>query len=213
MTTQDRRPFDPRTTVFTNLALDEVMPKISPNAWKIICLAVRKTAGWKDDDTASGRKEADVISVSQFMRGTGIKGKHTAEAAIAECLQEGYLMRTPVGQSFEYRLFGDRVIMEMQELDFDFTYLPEVDDVNWLRLRMRLGLVDNVCAYCGRGPEKHRHLEVEHVHPRKHDGGNDAMNLVLSCSPCNNRKGGRTPQEANMMIRHGDTNLLRSRDF
>ncbi len=104
MTTQDRRPFDPRTTVFTNLVLDEIMPVLSPNAWKVLCLALRKTAGWRDANTESGRKESDVISVSQFMMGTGIKGKHTAEDAIADCLKKGYLTRTPVGQSFEYRL-------------------------------------------------------------------------------------------------------------
>jgi DnaD/phage-associated family protein len=100
---EDRRPFDPKTTTFTNVALDEIMPRISPSAWKVLCLAIRKTAGWADPQSASGRKESDVISLSQFMSGCGIS-RNTAMTAIAECTTAGYLVRIPDGISYRYSL-------------------------------------------------------------------------------------------------------------
>ncbi len=99
----DRKPFDPKVTAFTNMALDEIMPVVSPSAWKVICFAIRKTAGWADPESPSGRKESDVISLSQFMAGCGIS-RNTAMTAIAECVQAGYLNRTPEGSSFRYSL-------------------------------------------------------------------------------------------------------------
>jgi 5-methylcytosine-specific restriction endonuclease McrA len=53
------------------------------------------------------------------------------------------------------------------------------------------------CQYCGRsnGP-----LTIDHVVPRHRGGGHSWENLVTACSPCNRRKGGRTPHEANMSL-------------
>ena len=54
------------------------------------------------------------------------------------------------------------------------------------------------CQYCGR---KGGHLTLDHVFPR-HRGGRDAWeNLVTACRACNQRKGGRTPEEARMPLR------------
>jgi len=100
----ERRPFDPKTTTFTNLALDEIMPVVSGSAWKVLCLAIRKIEGWADLSTYSRRKESDLISISQFQKGTGIKSENTIRDAIEECLQAGYLLREPDGQTFRYRL-------------------------------------------------------------------------------------------------------------
>jgi len=101
------KPFDPQSTTFTNLALDVIMPRVSPNAWKIICLAIRKTAGWADKSTESGRKESDIISISQFRSGCGIASNDTVMNAINECLQEGYLLRIKEGQTFRYKINQD----------------------------------------------------------------------------------------------------------
>ena len=59
----------------------------------------------------------------------------------------------------------------------------------------------NQCQYCG----KHfptSDLSIDHVLPRAQGGGDTWENLVCACIRCNARKGGRTPEQANMaMIR------------
>lgn len=53
------------------------------------------------------------------------------------------------------------------------------------------------CVYCG-ATER---LTIDHVHPKSR-GGKDAWeNLVAACTRCNNRKGSRTPEEAQMPMR------------
>ena len=53
------------------------------------------------------------------------------------------------------------------------------------------------CQYCGKNssPEK---LTVDHVIPSSRGGGNDWNNVLTCCSPCNLRKGNKTPKEAGM---------------
>lgn len=54
------------------------------------------------------------------------------------------------------------------------------------------------CAYCGRGDLP---LTMDHIVP-KAKGGNDSWdNLVAACMPCNNRKGDRTPTEADLVLK------------
>ncbi len=56
---------------------------------------------------------------------------------------------------------------------------------------------DYRCQYCGREVAQ---PTIDHVVPR-HQGGGDAWeNLVTACSPCNVRKGKRTPEEAHMTL-------------
>ena len=53
------------------------------------------------------------------------------------------------------------------------------------------------CAYCGRADLP---LTVDHVFPRARGGDDTWENLVTACTICNNRKGDRTPEEANMKM-------------
>ena len=53
------------------------------------------------------------------------------------------------------------------------------------------------CAYCGRADLT---LTVDHIKPRSRGGDDSWENLVAACLPCNNRKGDRTPDEANMKL-------------
>jgi 5-methylcytosine-specific restriction endonuclease McrA len=62
---------------------------------------------------------------------------------------------------------------------------------------------DYSCQYCG----KHRRelkgrqfLTRDHVLPVSRGGDNRWRNVVTACSPCNNRKGNRTPEEAGMPV-------------
>lgn len=55
------------------------------------------------------------------------------------------------------------------------------------------------CQYCARTFPKQK-LNIDHVIPRVHGGKTVWENVVTSCHPCNRRKGGRTPQQANMPL-------------
>ncbi len=55
------------------------------------------------------------------------------------------------------------------------------------------------CQYCGSQP-KRAVLTIDHVMPRSRGGAKSWENVVASCRPCNQRKGNRTPAEANMPL-------------
>lgn len=57
-----------------------------------------------------------------------------------------------------------------------------------------------LCQYCGRRAAPGE-FEYEHVIPRAKGGKTIWENIVIACTPCNQRKGGRTPSEANMRLR------------
>lgn len=52
------------------------------------------------------------------------------------------------------------------------------------------------CAYCGA-----KATTVDHLVPRSRGGQWSWLNCVAACSPCNARKGSRTPEEARMPLR------------
>ena len=57
----------------------------------------------------------------------------------------------------------------------------------------------NKCQYCG----KHfpsSELSLDHVIPKSSNGKAVWENIVCACVACNSRKGGRTPQQANMKL-------------
>ena len=57
------------------------------------------------------------------------------------------------------------------------------------------------CQYCGTTFGKHQ-LTIDHVVPVVQDGAKTWDNIVTACKPCNQRKGGRTPQQAKMELIH-----------
>jgi len=56
----------------------------------------------------------------------------------------------------------------------------------------------HVCAYCGRGDLP---LTIDHIIPKSNGGEDTWDNLITACLPCNNKKGNRTPAEADMPLR------------
>ncbi|MFC1872181.1 HNH endonuclease [Chloroflexota bacterium] len=54
-----------------------------------------------------------------------------------------------------------------------------------------------VCQYCGKQTE---HLTLDHVIPRYRSGPHTWENVVSACAPCNRKKAGNTPKEANMKL-------------
>lgn len=62
-------------------------------------------------------------------------------------------------------------------------------------------LRDNeTCQYCGTQPGRSQ-LTMDHVVPRSQGGATTWENVVTACRDCNHRKGGRTPEQANMHLR------------
>jgi len=55
------------------------------------------------------------------------------------------------------------------------------------------------CQYCGAQPGR-AHLTVDHIVPRSRGGETTWENVVTACRDCNHRKGGRTPEEAGMVL-------------
>jgi 5-methylcytosine-specific restriction endonuclease McrA len=55
------------------------------------------------------------------------------------------------------------------------------------------------CQYCGVQPGRNQ-LTMDHVLPRSQGGGTTWDNVVTACRDCNHRKGGRTPEQANMTL-------------
>ena len=58
---------------------------------------------------------------------------------------------------------------------------------------------DNKCLYCG-SDFSHRSLSRDHVIPLSLGGEDVWTNVVTACRRCNNHKGGKTPEDANMML-------------
>lgn len=57
----------------------------------------------------------------------------------------------------------------------------------------------HTCQYCGYSGDN---LTLDHVMPRSRHGGDTWENLITACIRCNVKKGNRTPQEANMPLKH-----------
>lgn len=55
------------------------------------------------------------------------------------------------------------------------------------------------CQYC-RAKVSKDDFTYEHVIPRTQGGKTEWSNVVVACSPCNQKKGGRTPQQAGMQL-------------
>ncbi len=55
------------------------------------------------------------------------------------------------------------------------------------------------CQYCGLQPGR-THLTMDHILPRSQGGTTNWENVVTACRECNHRKGGRTPEQANMQL-------------
>ncbi|WP_390622519.1 HNH endonuclease [Candidatus Laterigemmans baculatus] len=58
---------------------------------------------------------------------------------------------------------------------------------------------EHTCQYCGQ-QKPTAQLSLDHVVPRSHGGRTTWENIVCCCLRCNNRKGGRTPQQARMQL-------------
>jgi 5-methylcytosine-specific restriction endonuclease McrA len=53
-----------------------------------------------------------------------------------------------------------------------------------------------ICAFClGKA------TTIDHIKPKAQGGGNSWKNTIAACSPCNNKKADRTPEQARMPLK------------
>jgi 5-methylcytosine-specific restriction endonuclease McrA len=55
------------------------------------------------------------------------------------------------------------------------------------------------CQYCRRKVSR-AEATYDHVVPRSQGGGTNWENIVIACVPCNQHKGGRTPEQAHLRL-------------
>jgi hypothetical protein len=67
------------TTPFPNYLLNDVMPGLKDTEWRLLCLVVRQTLGWKDPATGS-RKTRDWMTRGQLMKKTGRNSEALSKA-------------------------------------------------------------------------------------------------------------------------------------
>ena len=67
-----------------------------------------------------------------------------------------------------------------------------------------------VCQYCG---VLKFNLTIDHIIPKGRGGQDLWENLVTACKPCNQKKGNKTPEEANMVLKRNPKRLNRLHYF
>lgn len=67
------------------------------------------------------------------------------------------------------------------------------------------------CQYCGARVSR-REATYDHVVPRAQGGRTTWENIAIACLPCNQRKGGRTPDQAGLRLRTRPTRPTRLPD-
>jgi hypothetical protein len=68
--------------------IDEVMPALRDTEWRVLCVVVRGTLGWREGD---GRKRRDWITHSQLKRRTG-RASEAVSRAVQSLVRRGYLI-------------------------------------------------------------------------------------------------------------------------
>lgn len=124
--------------------------------------------------------------------------------------QEAFCM-VFTGRAVIVETYGDRVVRSSREV------FPMPSIVRFLRIvkgvfrrrvkfnRRNVYLRDKgACQYCGKSVPSDE-FSFEHVIPRAQGGHTSWENIVVSCVPCNRRKGGRTPEQAHMRLRSRPT--------
>jgi 5-methylcytosine-specific restriction endonuclease McrA len=70
----------------------------------------------------------------------------------------------------------------------------------WIRPEKRLAIYlrdEFLCCYCGTDLHDARpeDINLDHIQPRVHGGGNEETNLITSCKTCNCKRGAKSCKE------------------
>jgi hypothetical protein len=90
------------TTPFLNTLLDDVMPALTDSAWRIVCVIVRQSSGWKDGK--GGRKTSDWLTQRQLIAKTGRSSEALSRALDVLVRRDIIEVRTASGRLLETAL-------------------------------------------------------------------------------------------------------------
>jgi hypothetical protein len=65
---------------FPAVYIDAVMPALSDPEWRVLCIVIRQTLGWRDEGNQALRKSRDWLSHSQLKGRTGKSGDAISRA-------------------------------------------------------------------------------------------------------------------------------------
>ena len=80
------------STPFPSYLIDQVMPTLKDTEWRLLCIVVRQTLGWKEGE---GRKRRDWLSQQQFKVRTG-RASEAVSRAIDALVRRGLIEVTDV---------------------------------------------------------------------------------------------------------------------
>lgn len=95
-------------------------------------------------------------------------------------------------------LFGDQIIQYPAILKLKNTVKRNFFNITFNR-RAAIKRDDNRCQYCDRKLSSTQ-ITIDHIVPRSQGGGTSYLNCVTACITCNNYKGNRTPEQAQMIL-------------
>jgi len=72
--------------------------------------------------------------------------------------------------------------------------------IRFCRKNVLVGRDRGICQYCGKQFPTDDGLTFDHVVPRSQGGKTVWENVVACCFPCNQKKAGRTPEQAGMKV-------------
>jgi hypothetical protein len=79
-------------TAFPNVLIDHAMPTLKDTEWRVLCVILRQTRGWKDP-VSGRRKQSDWLTHRQLMRRTG-RASAAICGAINSLVNQGLIIVT-----------------------------------------------------------------------------------------------------------------------
>ena len=109
--------------------------------------------------------------------------------------------KVEVVEESEHEIRTVRITIKIPSVLRLINYIPRLSKRQVIRFsRENIFIRDNYqCQYCGKSFHKAQ-LTLDHVTPVVKGGGKSWENIVTSCKPCNQKKGGRTPPQAQMHL-------------